>query len=188
MFNIPILYIVFNRPSETQRSFEVLKQLKPSQLYISADGVRENVTSDIDNCKAVRDYIVNNIDWDCEIKTLFQPKNLGCGTAVQTALDWFFDDVEMGIIIEDDIVPDLFFFKYADVMLNRYKDNHDIFSINGHNLMYSNDKFDYGLTNYFNMWGWATWRRSNELVKKTWPNYDAVKKLIRGIINGFIRV
>ncbi len=171
-FQIPILFLIFNRPENTKIVFEEIKKQKPKYLFVAADGVRSNVLEDIEKCKATRDIVINGIDWDCEVKTLFREENLGCGKAVQSALDWFFDLVEMGIIIEDDILPNPSFFKYTEILLNRFKDNSQIFSINGCSLAYENHKYDFGLTRYFNMWGWATWRRSNDLVKKTWNTYN----------------
>jgi hypothetical protein len=172
MYPIPILYLVFNRPKETQQSFEVIRRMKPAKLYVAADGPRTKNQADIINSKKVRDLIEQSIDWDCEVNTLYRDANLGCGKAVQGALDWFFSEVEMGIIIEDDIIPDLSFFEYCKMMLHQYKENQNVFSINGCSLAYKNFNADFGATKFFNMWGWATWRRSNELVKKTWPAYN----------------
>jgi len=172
MYNTPILFLVFNRPLETMKSFERIRNIKPKQLFIAADGPRMNIESDFLNCEKVRISILDSIDWDCEVKTLFQNENLGCGKAVQSALDWFFKQVEMGVIIEDDILPDVSFFSYAENLLYKFENNHSIFSINGCSLAYENLKYDYGLTKYFNMWGWATWRRSNDLVNKTWKEYN----------------
>ena len=42
----------------------------------------------------------------CEVQTLFQESNLGCGLGVSTAITWFFANEERGIILEDDIIPD----------------------------------------------------------------------------------
>jgi hypothetical protein len=49
MFNTPILLIVFNRPKPTQKVLDTLASIKPKQLYISADGARENNENDIIN-------------------------------------------------------------------------------------------------------------------------------------------
>ena len=149
----PILFLIFNRPENTQRVFEEIKKQKPKYLFVAADGARPNIIGDVEKCKAVREIVNKGIDWDCELKILFRDENLGCGKAVQGALDWFFDEVEMGIIIEDDILPDSSFFSYAEILLNRFKDDSQIFSINGCSLAYENNKYDFGLTRYFNMWG-----------------------------------
>jgi hypothetical protein len=180
MFKTPILFLIFNRPETTQKVFEEIKKQKPKFLYVAADGARSHIAEDQEKCKVVRDLVLEGIDWDCEVKTLFRNENLGCGKAVQSALDWFFGEVEMGIIIEDDILPDPSFFKFAEILLNRFKDNYQIFSINGYNLAYENHKYDYGLTRYFNMWGWASWRRSNDLVNKTWKTYDGISDFKKG--------
>ena len=60
----------------------------------------------------MRDYLSSNVDWDCEVKTLFRDKNLGCKYAVSSAIDWFFENEEMGIILEDDCLPSQSFFWY----------------------------------------------------------------------------
>ncbi|MDT0556030.1 nucleotide-diphospho-sugar transferase [Patiriisocius hiemis] len=168
----PILYLVFNRLFETKKSFEVLKIVKPKKLYIAADGPRLARYGEEEKCQKVRDYLLKNINWDCEIKTLFRDKNLGCRKAVEGALDWFFEEEEMGVILEDDIVPDVSFFDYATKLLDEYRDDDTIFSINGCNFGYESSTYSYGLTRYFNMWGWATWRKSHELVKKNWDEID----------------
>ena len=101
MYNIPILFLIFNRPENTLRAFEEIKKQKPKYLYVAADGARPHVVEDLEKCKATRELVIEGVDWDCEVKTLLREENLGCGKAVQSALDWFFSEVEMGIIIED---------------------------------------------------------------------------------------
>jgi hypothetical protein len=179
-FEIPILFLIFNRPETTQRVFEEIKKQKPKFLFVAADGARRHIEDDIIKCKKARDIVLDGIDWDCELKTLFRDENLGCGKAVQSALDWFFDEVEMGVIIEDDIIPSSSFFEYSSLLLKTFQDNHQIFSINGCNLAYENYRSDYGLTRYFNMWGWATWKRSNDLVRRSWSTYNSENDFTRG--------
>ena len=171
MYNTAILYIVFNRPEETQKSFEVFQKIKPTKLYVSADGPRSSRHDDAENTQKVK-HIVSQVDWDCEVKTLFHPKNLGCKVAVQTALEWFFTHESEGIIIEDDIIPNDAFFEYCQIMLDRYRNDDNILTINGCSLGYQNNTQPYGKTRYFNMWGWATWRSSVEKVKETWAQYN----------------
>jgi hypothetical protein len=171
MFDVPILYLVFNRPQETLQSFEVFRKIKPAKLYISADGPRNNRTDDIENTEKVK-QIVAQVDWECEVKTLFNETNQGCRGAVEAALKWFFSNEAEGIIIEDDIIPNAAFFDFCKIMLHRYRNDKTIFSINGCSIGYQNAKESYGLTRYFNMWGWATWKRTYELVQATWKDFD----------------
>ena len=46
MTKTPIAYIIFNRPSITKQSFEVLKEQKPLELFIIADGPRLGYPND----------------------------------------------------------------------------------------------------------------------------------------------
>lgn len=107
---IPVLFLVFNRLDTTKQVFEVIRQAKPQRLYVAADGPRADRPGENEMVQAVRDYVMDSIDWDCEINTLFQDHNLGCKHAVSGAISWFFENEEMGIILEDDCLPDLRFF------------------------------------------------------------------------------
>lgn len=171
MFDVPILYILYNRPEETVTSFQVLQELKPARLYIAADGPNTRKETDKQNTEKVRE-IVSVINWPCEVKKLFRNENLGCRKGVEGALEWFFSQEEEGIILEDDIIPNMAFFDYCKSMLKKYRDQSSIFSVNGCSVGYSNSAENHGLTRYFNMWGWATWRRSYHLVQETWKHYD----------------
>jgi hypothetical protein len=165
-FNTPILFLVFNRPSCTKQVFESIRAAKPKQLFIAADGSRENVVQDLTNCKAVKD-IVSSIDWDCEVKTLFREKNLGCGLAVSSAIAWFFEHVEQGIILEDDCLPSASFFPFCQEMLELYKNDVRINSISGTNSLesWSRENNSYFFSTQSGIWGWATWKRA-------WNEYD----------------
>jgi len=166
MFNTPILLIVFNRPDTTKQVFESIKTIKPKQLFIAADGPRLSVPTDVEKCNEVKE-IVKAIDWDCELKTLYRTENIGCGRGPSEAITWFFDNVEEGIILEDDCVPHTDFYKFCAEMLEKYRNNHQITSISGSNFQ---NGIKRGYASYyfsaFNpTWGWATWKR-------TWEKYE----------------
>jgi hypothetical protein len=120
-FNTPILLLIFNRVSLTQVVFDQIKKLRPKHLYVAADGPRANNEADIVKCKETRE-VIRQIDWNCELKTLYRDSNLGCGPSVRTAISWFFEEVEAGIILEDDCLPDQTFFTFCDELLIKYKD------------------------------------------------------------------
>ena len=66
-----VLFLVFNRLDTTKQVFQSIRQAKPPRLYIASDGARVDHEGDAQNVSAVRDYIIKNIDWECEIRTLF---------------------------------------------------------------------------------------------------------------------
>jgi hypothetical protein len=159
--NVPILFIVFNRPDTTERVFKAIAMAKPVKLYIAADGARENKQGEKGLCEQTR-KIAQNIDWDCEVKKLFQKENLGCGRAVSEAISWFFENEEMGIILEDDCLPHPTFFDFCENMLIKYKDNDKISIISGNNFQKDRKRgdFSYYFSNIATMWGWATWAQN----------------------------
>lgn len=154
-----VLLIIFNRPNTTKQVFDAIRTSKPDKLYIAADGHRHGVLSDLENCKISR-AITELIDWPCEVKRLYQEQNLGCSFGPRTAFDWFFSYESEGIILEDDCIPHSDFFEFASEMLERYRYDERIISINGSNLGYTlKDGNSYTFSRFMNMWGWATWRR-----------------------------
>ena len=40
MLKTPLLFLIFNRPGETKRVFEKIREQKPAYLYVAADGAR----------------------------------------------------------------------------------------------------------------------------------------------------
>ena len=132
----PVLFLVFNRPDTTRRVLEAIRQAQPSQLFIAADGPREGKSGEAEKCADVRRIVNEGIDWDCEVKTLFRDKNLGCKVAVSRAIDWFFEHVEEGIILEDDCLPHPTFFRFCEELLNKYRDDERIGQISGDNFQF----------------------------------------------------
>ena len=162
----PILFLIFNRPVPTKKVFEQIRIAKPSKLFVAADGSRPNKKGEYELCVETRS-IVELIDWDCEVKTLFRTENLGCGKAVSSAIDWFFENVEEGIILEDDCLPNQSFFTFCEEMLRYYKDDHSVMHIGGTNYQNGIQRGDgsYYFSRYAHIWGWATW-------KDRWAFYD----------------
>ena len=162
----PVLFLIFNRPDTTAQVFNELKKVRPSKLYIAADGPRKNNESDVLLCRQAR-AIAEQVDWDCKVVTLFNESNKGCRLAVSSAITWFFEQEEEGIILEDDCLPNQSFFRFCDILLERYRFDTRINSITGTNLQRGNKwgNGSYYFSQYANIWGWASWRR-------VWKKYD----------------
>ena len=165
-FETPVLFLIFNRPDTTQQVFNQIRQIKPKYLYVAADGPRLDMLEEIEKCSETRS-IIKQIDWECELKTLFREKNLGCGLALSSAISWFFSCVDEGIILEDDCYPDLSFFSYCKELLFKYRIVENIMHIGGSNFQTGiiRGTGSYYFSNYNHIWGWATWKRA-------WRNYD----------------
>jgi hypothetical protein len=146
--------------------FEAVRAAAPRRLFIAADGPRPDYPDDLDRCERTR-RVFSGIDWPCEVRTRFQDRNLGCKRGVGTAIDWFLSEVDAGIIVEDDCVPTLDFFRFCAELLHRYRDAAEVMMIGGHNPFGAWDGGDasYLFSRTSPIWGWATWRRA-------WAHYD----------------
>lgn len=171
MFQTPILFIVFNRLDTVKKVFEEIKNQKPKYLYVACDGYRKQIPSEEEKCQQVKDYVVNNINWDCELKTNFLTENKGPSKGVAYFISWFFENVEQGIILEHDCLPHPDFFPYCEELLNYYKNNESISMISGNNFLVKEkiNDYSYYLSKHPYIWGWATWAR-------TWKNYDVDRR------------
>jgi hypothetical protein len=167
----PVLLLIFNRPDTMQLVFDEIRKAKPAQLFVAADGPRKDRSDDRENCRKARE-IIQQVDWDCKVSTLFRDENLGCKRGVSSAIDWFFSHVEEGIILEDDCVPDQSFFPFCQELLERYRDDERVVVISGDNFQCGRPRTEYSyyFSRYLHIWGWASWRRA-------WNNYDVSMKL-----------
>jgi hypothetical protein len=175
----PVLFLVFNRPELTSKVFEKIRQAKPLRLYIASDGPREENKKDKEKVEMVR-KIVNNIDWSCELKTLIRDKNLGCKKGVSSAITWFFEQEEQGIILEDDCLPHLDFFSFCENLLDHYFLDERVSVITGNNFQNNKWRGDasYYFSKYNHCWGWASWRRAWKYYEgdiKFWPEWSISK-------------
>lgn len=170
------MFLLFNRPDQTQRVFEAIRQAKPKQLFVAADGPRPGREGEAEKCARAR-QVIENVDWDCEVKTLFRNRNLGCKIAVSSAIDWFFGQVEEGIILEDDTLPNQSFFGFCTQLLQHYRNNPKVMHISGNNFQEGARRGDgsYYFSIYNHIWGWATWRRA-------WKQYDREMKALDGFL------
>ena len=159
----PVLVMAFNRPDHLHTLIDRLREVEPARVYLAVDGARTDRPDEAARVQACRD-LSSALDWGCEVHTLFQDRNLGCGQGVSTAITWFFDHEERGIILEDDIIPDPSFFPYCAELLDRYEHDMRVFAISGCNFVpptaQTHPEQAYRFSQVPHIWGWATWRRS----------------------------
>ena len=174
-----VLFLLFNRPDTTRHVFEKISQIKPQRLYVASDGPREGIDGEIEKITKARE-IATKVDWPCEVKTLFRDNNLGCKIGVSTAITWFFEHEEQGIILEDDCVPHLDFFAFCENLLEHHAKDERVSIISGNNFQNGKWRGDtsYYFSKYNHIWGWASWRRAWKYYQgdiKFWPEWSNSK-------------
>lgn len=163
MFRTPILFAFYLREITTLKVFEKISEIKPQKLYLSSDGAKNREDQII--VDGLRNKILSLINWPCEVKIKFNKSNLGCGEGMSSAVSWFFENEENGIILEDDCLPSNNFFSFCEKLLKVYKDDPEIWHISG-SVLYKKENYNpsYYYSVYPGMWGWATWA-------KKWKKY-----------------
>ncbi len=167
----PVVLTIFNRPDNTKKVFEAIRQAKPPKLLIIADAPRADRPNEEEKCIAAR-AVVEQVDWDCEVLKNYSQVNLGCRLRISSGLDWVFDTVEEAIVLEDDCVPHPTFFRFCEKLLEYYRHDKRVMSICGQNIQFGRKRTEYSyyFSRYYHSWGWATWKRA-------WHHYDVHMKL-----------
>jgi hypothetical protein len=174
----PVLFIIFNRPETTRKVFEAIRQAKPTRLYITADGPRDNKPGEFQRCEEAR-HIATQVDWDCHVQTLFREKNVGCGKAVSSGITWFFENETEGIILEDDCLPSVSFFRYCSELLERYRNDTRIMGIGANNFERAETRereYSYTFSSLAYIWGWATWKRAWQFIDLKVSHYPELRR------------
>ncbi|MFA6432635.1 MAG: FkbM family methyltransferase [Candidatus Paceibacterota bacterium] len=176
----PILFIAFNRPGPTKDVFAEIRKARPEKLFVAVDGPRKDRPEDVDKVNKVQE-IVSQVDWPCEVKKLFRTENLGCKIGATSAITWFFEHVEEGIIVEDDCLPEQSFFAFCSEMLEHFRNEPRVAMICGYNIEKTSDlPYSYTFSRYGHLWGWASWKRiwdQYDVTMKVWDNIDNRKKI-----------
>ena len=181
----PVVLIVFNRPDLTEQVFAAVRQARPRQLLVVADGPRDTHPADVDLCAATR-AAVAEVDWPCDVLRRYSERNLGCGPAVSGGIGWALDQVGEALILEDDCLPDHSLFAFCAELLDRYRSDDRVMQIAGHNWAAPSDGYlgySYAFNAFSPIWGWATWRRAWEKYDfhmRTWPQFRE-SGMLRGL-------
>jgi hypothetical protein len=165
--DLPVLLISFRRPDETREVLDAVRKVRPRRIFVASDGPRREVKGEAESVRETRQVLDRGIDWDCTVERRYSSTNLGCRRGVSSAITWFFNQVEEGVILEDDCVPHPDFFDYCADLLARYRHDERVMCISGDNsvrLRFTGDA-SYGFIRHAPIWGWATWRRA-------WTNYE----------------
>ncbi|MDF2538630.1 MAG: HlpA protein [Herbinix sp.] len=171
--NVPVALIFFNRPQTLKKVFDAVAQVQPKQLFFIQDGPREGHEEDAVNIVSCR-KIVEDITWDCEIYRNYSEINLGCGERPRSGITWVFEQVDRAIILEDDCVPELSFFRFCEILLEKYEMDTRVGMISGlnHFVQWNTGGSSYFFSKAGANSGWATWKR-------VWVTYDFQLKLLK---------
>lgn len=159
LVDVPVRINIWIRPECQRKQWDVIKQARPSVLFIQSDGGRNEK-----EWKAIlqnRKMIEDELDWDCKVYKCYQSENKGLYgiSPIMRKLIW--SNADRCILLEDDQVPAVSYFKFCAELLEKYKDDQRIECICGVNQL---EKCENVTSSYFfsrqgSIWGIATWKR-----------------------------
>lgn len=159
MLHTPVVLIAFNRPRLAERTLAAVRAVAPGQVFLVADGPRPDRPGEDALCAETR-AVLDRIDWPCEVHRRYAEQNLGLEANVELGLDWVFTRAREAIVLEDDCTPDHSFFRFAEELLDRYRDDDRVWQVSGNRHGVPASMFhgnSYAFSTWASVWGWATW-------------------------------
>lgn len=148
------LVLTYNRPASTVKICENLVALGVVDIYVSIDGGK-NETEKLGQEKLIARLHDLSKQHKVRVSVRHANKNIGVSAGVISGIDWFFNQVEFGYILEDDLIFNQDFLDFCDLGFEKFKDEPAIWMISGN--QYLDSKPECIWTNYPLIWGWATW-------------------------------
>ena len=113
----------------------------------------------------------------CIVKDYKITDGLGIGLVLELSngdKEWFFENEEEGIILEDDCYPSQSFFWFCEELLTLYKYDMRVWNIGGFKPSFlKGDSFSYNFSRFTHFWGWASWA-------DRWKHYDVTISRMEG--------
>lgn len=172
---ISALLIAYQRPDNVERILAEVVSAGIKEIFVSLDYPKvPNVESLHRHNKIIK--IVQRLSLDSTLRVNLSvfSQNVGCGIAVTTACDWFFNCVRLGIVLEDDCIPTSGFFTYMQFALKQLESKADIYVASGTRLHPCIEKeAQWELNSFPVFWGWGSsankWRDLSSQLREPLP-------------------
>lgn len=155
----PIAVFAYNRPAHLLRTLEALKQnkeAKESLLYLFLDGAKENNQHQVAEVAKV----AAATSGFKEIIIIQRASNIGLAQNIISGVNEILLTHETVIVLEDDLMPSLFFLQFMNDGLTLYANDTKVASIQGYVHPLKRELPETFFLQFPNSWGWATWRRA----------------------------
>lgn len=175
----PVLITAYNRPDKLSSLFSSLETAAPPLVFIHVDGPKEGDIEDGRLVEKTRE-VASELPWKAEVKTRFNDSNLGCRTGMNGALDWFFDSVEQGIVLEDDLIVGPSMYPFFAHGLREFQKS-DVWMLSGNKHCSLQSFRRPSMSKVIGIWGWATWAekwKSHDKALSFWPGFRESSKFM----------
>lgn len=158
---LPALLIAYNRPSHTARVAKSLHEAGVRQLFVSLDGARPG---DEAECCQTRSFI-ESLTWPDHLEVRLADYNEGPGWGPRNAISWFFSQVPVGIVCEDDTLFARDAARFLTEVSTDFRRDVPMASATSLGVNAYSGRFSYFASRYATTWGWVT-------TAHAWSTYD----------------
>ena len=166
----PIALFTYNRADKTKKVVESLiqnKEAKYSDLFIFSDGPKTEAKAAgvAENRKYI--HIISGFN---SVNIIEREKNWGLANNLIAGITEVINKYGKVIVVEDDLILSPYFLKFMNDGLEKYNDDDRVGTICGYVLPVKKSLPETYFLYFMHPWGWATWKRSWELLN-TDTNY-----------------
>ena len=160
LVDVPVRVNIWIRPEAQKKQFEILKEARPSIMFLISDGGRND--TEWEAIRQNRALFENEIDWECTVYKIFEEKNNGLYTMSRKAADLVWSVTDRCIFLEDDHIVSVSYFRFAAELLEKYKDDTRIICIccMNHAGVWNDTSSDYFFSERGPIGAQAMWKRS----------------------------
>ncbi len=152
------LIIAYQRIEHISRFVPTLIESGTTDIYVALDG------SNNSNIATLQKHLIDEIVAAAQnprvnVWIWMRDQNLGAAVSVFTAIEWFFQFEEEGLILEDDLAFNSDFVSFAKKCLKDFRQSNSVWLISGNQFFERELETDGPvLSHYPLIWGWATWK------------------------------
>jgi hypothetical protein len=172
---ISALLIAYQRPDNVKRILSEVVSAGIKEIFVSVDYPKvPNVESLQRHEEVIKIVQGLSLNPTLQVNLSVFSQNVGCGVAVTTACDWFFNSAGFGIVLEDDCIPTSGFFTYMQFALKQLESTADIYVASGTRLHpFVEDGTQWELNTFPIFWGWGSsadkWKSISSQMREPLP-------------------
>jgi hypothetical protein len=156
------LIVAYRRHENVSKLIDILSNQGVKRIYVAIDrNSPSDLNSLIDVNKTIEVAIEARMKMPEQLRVAIHVENVGCSAAVLSACEWFFENEEFGLILEDDCIPSQEFLTYANYSRKIIETNSDVWLFCGTQFApYEKSVDTWSLSKYALIWGWGTSKRN----------------------------
>ncbi|MCI1279428.1 MAG: hypothetical protein LKG23_10650 [Nitrospira sp.] len=155
----PIALFVYKRPIHTEKVLKALQhnpEALDSDLFVFADAAKHEAASE--DVAAVR-ALIKSVSGFRSVTVIERETNLGLAASVISGVTELIGRYGNVIVLEDDVVPGIYFLCYMNAALDKYRNIQEVVSVHAYSYPVSCPMPETFFLRGADCWGWATWAR-----------------------------